>query len=64
MSNGCGPTMGVFAKISKQPFGALRSQGHNQVVYVADSYLQGHITFESCLTNIFDTKFIARTGLC
>ena len=48
MSNGYGPAMRIFTKISKVTFGHLRSQGHNSVVYVADSYLQGDITYQSC----------------
>ena len=64
MSNGYGPGLRIFTKMSKVPFQHLRSQGHNSVVYVTDSYLQGDITYQSCHTNIFDTKFIARTGLC
>ena len=42
MPNGYGPAMRIFTKISKVPFGHLRSQGLNSVVYVDDSYLQGH----------------------
>ena len=34
MPNGYGPAMRVFTKISKVPFGHLRSQGHNSVVYL------------------------------
>ena len=41
MPNGYGPAMRVFTKISKVLFGHLRSLGHNSVVYVDDSYLQG-----------------------
>ena len=41
MPTGYGPAMRVFTKISKVPFGHLRSLGHNSVVYVNDSYLQG-----------------------
>ena len=52
--NGYGPAMRIFTKISKVPFGHLRSQGHNSVVYVDDSYLQGD-TYQSCLANISDT---------
>ena len=43
MQNGYGPAMRVFTKTSKVPFGHLRSLGHNSVVYVDDSYLQGEI---------------------
>ena len=38
MPNGYGPPVRIFTKISKVPFGPLRSQGHNSVVYVDDSY--------------------------
>ena len=47
ISNGYGPAMRIFTKISKVPFGHLRRQGHNSVVYVADSYLQEDITYQS-----------------
>ena len=43
MPNGYGPAMRIFTKISKVPFGHLRSQGHNSAVYVDDSYLQGDL---------------------
>ena len=42
MPNGYGLPMRIFTKISKVPFGYLRSQGYNSIVYEADSYLQGH----------------------
>ena len=32
MPNGYGPAMRIFTKISKVPFGHLRSQGHNAAV--------------------------------
>ena len=51
--------MRIFTKISKVPFGHLRSQGHNSVVYVVDSYLQGD-TYQSFLTNILDTVNLLR----
>ena len=51
MPNGYGPAMRIFSKISKVPFGHLRSQGQNSVVYVDDPYLQGD-TYQSCLANI------------
>ena len=35
MSNGYELVMTVFNKISKVPFGHLRSLGHNSVVYVS-----------------------------
>ena len=37
MSNGYELVMTVFNKISKVPFGHLRSLGHNSVVHVDDS---------------------------
>ena len=48
ISNGYGPAMRLFTKISKVPFRHLRIQGHNSVVYVVDSYLQGDIRCQSC----------------
>ena len=45
--------------MSKKPFGHLRSQGHNSVVYVDDSYLQGD-TYQSCFANILDTIKLLR----
>ena len=42
MPNGYGPAMRIFTKISKVPFGQLRSQGHNSVVYV-DEVPFGHL---------------------
>ena len=36
MPNDYGPAMRTFTKISKVPFGYLRSQGHNSVAYVDD----------------------------
>ena len=48
ISNGYGPAMRIFTKISRVTFGHLRSQGHNSVAYVVDSYLQGDITYQSC----------------
>ena len=63
MPNGYGPAMRVFTKISKVPFGHLRSLGHNSVVYVDDSYLQGEI-YLACLDNISDTiKLLRGLGL-
>ena len=51
MPNGYGPAMRVFTKISKVPFGHLRSLGHNSVVYVDESYLHGE-TYQARLDNI------------
>ena len=60
MPNGYGPAMRVFTKISKVPFGHLRSLGHNSVVY--DSYLQGD-SYQACLDNISDTiKLLGEMG--
>ena len=36
MPNGYGLPMRIFIKISKVPFGHLRSQGYNSVVYETD----------------------------
>ena len=58
-SNDYGPAIIIFTKISKVPFGHLRSQGHNPVVYVDDSYLQGD-TYQSCLPNILGTIKLLR----
>ena len=54
MPNGYGSAIRIFTEMSKVPFGHLRSQGHNSVVYVGDSYFQGD-TYQSCLANILDT---------
>ena len=63
MPNGYGPPVRICTKISKVPFGPLRSQGHNSVVYVDDSYLQGD-TYLSCLANILETiKLLRGLGL-
>ena len=51
--------MRIFTKISNVPFGHLRSQGHNSVVYVDDSYLLGDM-HQSCLANILDTIKLLR----
>ena len=59
MPNSYGPAMRIFTKISKVPFGHLRSQGRNSVVYVADLYLQENM-YQSCLTNILDTVNLLR----
>ena len=59
MPNGYGPAMTVFTKISKVPFGHFRNLGHNSVVYVDDSYLQGE-TYQACLDNISDTIKLLR----
>ena len=47
LPNGHGPALRMSTKVLKQPFGYLNSQGHQSVVYVDDSHLQGH-SFESC----------------
>ena len=59
MPQGYGPAMRVFTKISKVPFSELRGLGHDSVVYVDDSYLQGN-TYESCLKNVIDTINLLR----
>ena len=59
MPNGYGPAIRFFTKISKASFGHLRSLGHNSVVYVDDSYLQGE-TYQVCLDNISDTIKLLR----
>ena len=51
--------MRVFTKMSKVPFGYLRSLGHNSVVYVDYSYLQGE-TYQAYLDNISDTIKLLR----
>ena len=38
--NGYGPAMRISTEISREPFGHLKSQGHNSVVYVDYTYLQ------------------------
>ena len=53
MHNCYGPVMRIFNKISKVPFGYLRSPGCNSAVYVDHSYLQGAM-YQSCLANILD----------
>ena len=59
MSNGYGPAMRMFTKISKVPFGHLRSLGHDSVVDVYDSYLRGE-TYQACLDNISNTIKLLR----
>ena len=59
MPNGCGPAIRVFTKVSKVPFGHLRSLGYNSVVYVDDLYFQGE-TYQACLDNISDTIKLLR----
>ena len=54
LPNGYGPALRMFTKVLKQPFGYLRSQGHQSVVYIDDSYLQGH-SFEACQENVWVT---------
>ena len=41
----------VFTKLLKPPFSILRSHGYLSVVFVDDSYLQGH-TFSTCKDNV------------
>ena len=59
ITNGCGLAMRVFTKISNVLFGYLISLGHNSVVYVDDSYLQGE-TYQACLDNISETIKLLR----
>ena len=59
MSNGYGPAIRVFTKISKVPFGHLRSLVQDSVVYLYDSYLQGE-TYQACLDNISNTIKLLR----
>ena len=60
--NGYGTDMIMFTKTSKVPLGHLRSQGHNSVAYVDDSYLQGD-AYQSCLASILDTiKLLKELG--
>ena len=59
IANGCGLAMRVFTKISNILFGYLISLGHNSVVYVDDSYLQGEI-YQACLDNISETIKVLR----
>ena len=51
MPNTYGPTMRIFTKTSKVPFGHLRSQGYNPVVYVDDF----HISKEICINLVLLT---------
>jgi len=54
MPQGYGPAMRIFTKITKVPFSYLRGIGYSSVVYVDDSYLQGHNYIE-CYNNICAT---------
>ena len=49
----------LYTKISKVPFGLLRSIGHHSVVYVYDSCLQGE-TYQACPDDISDTDKLLR----
>ena len=51
MPNGYSEAMRVFTKLLKPPFSILRSHGYLSVVFVDDSYLQGH-TFSTCEDNV------------
>ena len=51
--------MRIFTIISNVPFGHLRSQSYNLVVYEADSYLQGGV-YQYCLINILRTVNLLR----
>ena len=57
--NSYGLPMRIFTKISKVPFGHLRSQGYNSDAYKVDWYLEGD-AYKSCLTNILDTVNLLR----
>ena len=62
MSTGYGPAMIVFTKISKVPFGHLRTLSHNFLVYEDDSYLQREI-YQACLDKISNTiKLLMELG--
>ena len=50
LPNGYGPALKMFTKIL-EPFGYLRGLGHQSVVFVDHSYLQGH-SFEACQENV------------
>ena len=63
MPNGYGSAIKIFTKISKVPVAHLRSLGHNSVVYVDDSHLQGK-TYQACLDNISDTNKLLRKLGC
>ena len=54
MPNGYCDAMRIFTKILKPVFATLREQGHESVIYVDDSLLQGE-TFQECLDNIMAT---------
>ena len=57
MPDGYEPATRVFTKISKVPFGHLRSLDQNSVVDY--SYLRGE-THQACLDNISDTIKLLR----
>ena len=50
MPNGFSDAMHVFTKVSKPIQAYLRQQGYMSVIFVDDSYLQGHT--KQCLQNI------------
>ena len=54
LSNGYGPAMCIFTKVSKVPFSHLQSKGFISVVFVNDSCLKGN-TYKTCLHNIENT---------
>ena len=51
MPNGYSEAMWMFTKLLKPPFSILRRHGYLSVVFVDDSYLQGH-TFSTCEDNV------------
>ena len=54
MPNVYDPAMRIFTKITKIPSTHLKKKGHESLVSVDDSYLQGK-TYEQCLQNIADS---------
>ena len=59
MPNGYGPAMRIFTKILKPSFSVLRRKGHESVVFVDDTYLQGD-NFEDCRQNGISTMNLLR----
>ena len=51
MPNGNSEAMRLFTKLLKPPFSILRAHGYLSVVFVDDSYFQGH-TFSTCEDNV------------
>ena len=62
MSNGYEPAMRIFTKISNVPFGHLR---RSHLSCICSRFISPRRYYVSVLpSNILDTKFIDRTGLC